>query len=96
MEINIQNIWFSHGETPIIKDLSHRFSPGKFHGILGPNGSGKTTLLDLISGFMPLTREKFSWMRPNFPYYRKTRLPKPSPWSPRIITSIFLSQWRRW
>lgn len=53
MEINIQNIWFSHGETPIIKDLSHRFSPGKFHGILGPNGSGKTTLLDLISGFMP-------------------------------------------
>jgi len=53
MEINIQNIWFSHGDAPIIKDLSHRFSPGKFHGILGPNGSGKTTLLDLISGFLP-------------------------------------------
>jgi cobalamin transport system ATP-binding protein len=53
MEINIQNIWFSHGDMPIIKDLSHRFSPGKFHGILGPNGSGKTTLLDLISGFIP-------------------------------------------
>jgi cobalamin transport system ATP-binding protein len=51
MEIHLQNLCFSHGNTPIIKHLSSRFSPGKFYGILGPNGSGKTTLLDLISGF---------------------------------------------
>ena len=51
MEIRLQNLYFSHGNTPIIKKVSSRFSPGKFYGILGPNGSGKTTLLDLISGF---------------------------------------------
>jgi len=52
MEINIQNIGFSHGDTPIIRDLSCEFYPGRFYGILGPNGSGKTTLLDIISGFL--------------------------------------------
>ncbi len=53
MEINIHNLGFSHGDNHVIKDLSSRFCPGKFYGILGPNGSGKTTLLDLISGFLP-------------------------------------------
>jgi iron complex transport system ATP-binding protein len=52
MEITINNLCFSHGNTPIINDLSCGFFPGKFYGILGPNGSGKTTLLDLISGFL--------------------------------------------
>ncbi len=53
MEINLHNLCFSHGDTPIIRELSCNFSPGKFYGILGPNGSGKTTLLDLITGFLP-------------------------------------------
>jgi iron complex transport system ATP-binding protein len=52
MVINIHNLCFSHGDTPVIRDLSCGFSPGKIHGILGPNGSGKTTLLDLVSGFL--------------------------------------------
>jgi len=56
MDIRLQNLCFSHRETPIIKDVSSEFSPGKFYGILGPNGSGKTTLLDLISGFIPPDR----------------------------------------
>lgn len=56
MEIRLQNLCFSHGDTPVIKEVSSRFSPGKFYGILGPNGSGKTTLLDLISGFIPPDR----------------------------------------
>jgi iron complex transport system ATP-binding protein len=56
MEIHLQKVCFSHGDTPIIRQVSSRFSPGKFYGILGPNGSGKTTLLDLISGFIPPDR----------------------------------------
>ncbi len=52
MKIHLQNLCFSHGDTPIIRQVSSEFSPGKFYGILGPNGSGKTTLLDLISGFI--------------------------------------------
>jgi iron complex transport system ATP-binding protein len=58
MEISLNNLGFSHGNTPIIRDLSCRFVPGKFYGILGPNGSGKTTLLDLISGFLTPDRGK--------------------------------------
>jgi len=56
MEIQLQKVCFSHGNTPIIRQVSAQFSPGKFYGILGPNGSGKTTLLDLISGFIPPDR----------------------------------------
>jgi iron complex transport system ATP-binding protein len=56
MEIHLQKVCFSRENTPIIKEVSSRFSPGKFYGILGPNGSGKTTLLDLISGFIPPDR----------------------------------------
>jgi len=52
MEIRLQNISFAYGDTPIIRELSCTFAPGKFYGILGPNGSGKTTLLDLICGFL--------------------------------------------
>ncbi|MDD9302147.1 MAG: ABC transporter ATP-binding protein [Desulfobacter sp.] len=52
MNINIQNTWFSFGQTPILKDINCEFSQPGFHAILGPNGSGKTTLLDLISGFL--------------------------------------------
>jgi len=52
MEIKLHNIGFSYGKTPIIRELSCTFSPGKFYGIIGPNGSGKTTLLDMICGFL--------------------------------------------
>ncbi|MCP3944798.1 MAG: ABC transporter ATP-binding protein [Desulfobacteraceae bacterium] len=52
MEITTQNLCFSHGNNPIIRDLSCSFFPGTFYGVLGPNGSGKTTFLDLISGFL--------------------------------------------
>ena len=51
MDVTLDHIEFSHGETPLIQDLSCCFSQGKFHAVLGPNGSGKTTLLDLIAGF---------------------------------------------
>ncbi|MCG8564974.1 MAG: ABC transporter ATP-binding protein [Desulfobacterales bacterium] len=51
MDIQVQHIDFSHGDTAVISQLSCCFAPGKFHGIVGPNGSGKTTLIDLIAGF---------------------------------------------
>ncbi len=52
MDIQLEHIEFSHGQTPLIQDLCCRFGQGKFHAVLGPNGSGKTTLLDIISGFI--------------------------------------------
>lgn len=53
VSIVIQNTSFSHGDTPILKEVNCKFSTGGFHSIIGPNGSGKTTLLDIISGFIP-------------------------------------------
>ncbi|WDP90640.1 MAG: ABC transporter ATP-binding protein [Desulfobacter sp.] len=53
MGIFVENINFSYGERPILKEVCCEFRDGAFHSILGPNGSGKTTLLDTISGFIP-------------------------------------------
>lgn len=58
MEITIDNISFSHGESLIIEDLSCQFKPGRFYALVGPNGSGKTTFLDMVSGFRPPDRGK--------------------------------------
>lgn len=48
--LSTQDLCFSYGNTPIIKDINVEFTPGKFYGIIGPNGCGKTTLLDLLTG----------------------------------------------
>ena len=50
MGFHLENVSFSYGDKPVIRDLSAELRPGRFYTIVGPNGSGKTTLLDLISG----------------------------------------------
>lgn len=42
-----------YGATPIIRDLSHTFTSGQWHIILGRSGEGKTTLLHAIAGLLP-------------------------------------------
>jgi ABC-type bacteriocin/lantibiotic exporter with double-glycine peptidase domain len=49
---SVQNISFSYGDTPTLKDFSLRLSPGEQVVIVGPNGSGKTTLANILSGFL--------------------------------------------
>lgn len=46
----LQNISFSYGKTPVLKDLSYAFEKGKMYCIVGKSGAGKTTLLSLLSG----------------------------------------------
>ena len=48
--IEAENIGFSHGDEPIIRDFSTRILRGDRVGLVGPNGSGKTTLLQLLLG----------------------------------------------
>lgn len=48
MPFTLQNVYFQHQETEILRDINISLSPGKIYGILGPNGSGKTTWLDLL------------------------------------------------
>lgn len=45
-----QDVCFSIGKTPILKNVTGIASPGRLTGVMGPSGSGKTTLLNVLSG----------------------------------------------
>lgn len=48
--LSLQNISFSYGTTPVLKDISYDFEKGRIYCIVGKSGAGKTTLLSLLSG----------------------------------------------
>lgn len=48
--IRIDNLAFSYGAFPVLKNISLQFEEGKIYGLLGENGVGKTTLLTLLCG----------------------------------------------
>ena len=48
--LSLNNICFSYGSTPVLKDLSYNFEKGKMYCIMGKSGAGKTTLLSILSG----------------------------------------------
>lgn len=48
--LKLENICFSYGKTPVLKDISYEFEKGKIYCIVGKSGAGKTTLLSILSG----------------------------------------------
>lgn len=48
--LEAENLCFSYGQVPIIKDFTFSLLRGDRLGIIGPNGCGKTTLLNLLLG----------------------------------------------
>lgn len=48
--IKIENLGFSYGQTPVLKNITMDLEEGKIYGLLGENGVGKTTLLTLLCG----------------------------------------------
>lgn len=48
--IEIDNLEFSYGTVPVLKNITMRLEEGKIYGLLGENGVGKTTLLTLLCG----------------------------------------------
>ena len=50
--LSLDNVKFSYGSTPILKDFCLRLAPGEKVVIIGPNGSGKTTLAYILSGYL--------------------------------------------
>lgn len=48
--VEAQNVGFSYGDRPIVRNFSTLILRGDKIGIIGPNGSGKTTLLRLLLG----------------------------------------------
>ena len=48
--IRIENLGFSYGKVPVLKNITMNLEPGRIYGLLGENGVGKTTLLTLLCG----------------------------------------------
>ncbi|PKN95414.1 MAG: ABC transporter ATP-binding protein [Chloroflexi bacterium HGW-Chloroflexi-6] len=48
--IDAENVSYSFGSQPIVREFSTTIQRGDKVGIIGPNGSGKTTLLRLLMG----------------------------------------------
>ena len=48
--LSLENICFSYGKTPVLRDVSYDFEKGRMYCIVGKSGAGKTTLLSLLSG----------------------------------------------
>ncbi len=53
--VKIDNVSFTYGGIPVLKNITFDVKKGDFLGLIGPNGSGKTTLLKLILGFLTPT-----------------------------------------
>ncbi len=50
VEVDLQNIMKSWGDTQVLQDINLNIPAGKFTAILGPSGCGKSTLLRIIAG----------------------------------------------
>lgn len=48
--IEIRDLAFSYGKTPVLKSITTNLEEGRIYGLLGENGVGKTTLLTLLCG----------------------------------------------
>lgn len=48
--IELDDLWFSYGDRPVLKGVHLALESGKISAILGTSGCGKTTLLKLIAG----------------------------------------------
>ncbi len=55
IDLSVQNVSKSFGETTVVKSVSFDVAQGHFFSILGPSGCGKTTLMRMIAGFLEQT-----------------------------------------
>lgn len=54
-EIEMRDLSFSYGDTPVFKDINLVFNKSELICILGPNGVGKTTLVKCINKLLKPT-----------------------------------------
>jgi len=50
--VEFENVSFSYGAQPAIKNASFKIEKGEFVGMIGPNGAGKTTIIKLALGLI--------------------------------------------
>lgn len=85
--LQLQNIYKSYGDTPVLRDVSLQVSSGEVIVILGPSGCGKSTLLRCLNGLEDIQSGQMLFHEAPF---RKTTLTgknsvKKSEWSFKVI-----------
>lgn len=51
-EMVLEDVYFSYGDTKVLKGVNMSVKPGQIVGIVGPTGSGKTTLANILIGML--------------------------------------------
>lgn len=49
--LRFENVWFDHGQDPVLKDVSFEVQPGQCIALVGATGAGKSQLMSLIPRF---------------------------------------------
>lgn len=86
--LEIQNLKFSHGDKPVLVDVSLRISKGSSVGIVGLSGSGKTTFLDVIAGLRQATGGRFLMDDRPFDPFRSNALRRLLGYVPQNVTLV--------
>ncbi len=58
----VEDVGFSYGTAPVLRDVSFSIVQGDFLALLGSNGSGKTTLVKIILGLLRPSRGRILLM----------------------------------
>ena len=53
MSLSVENLSFSYGKAPVLRDVTFTAEKGELLSVLGPNGVGKTTLFRCVLGTLP-------------------------------------------
>jgi branched-chain amino acid transport system ATP-binding protein len=60
--LSLRGVSKKFGGLDALKDVTFAVPRGCVHGLIGPNGAGKTTIFNLISGVMPATGGKMTFL----------------------------------
>lgn len=59
-KIELSNIWFYYGETPVLRNISLTIKKHETVAFVGESGSGKTTLVNIIAGLLPVSEGNYT------------------------------------